>query len=277
MRVEQMGMFEDNPSYDAFVDKFKPKKTTDDCYTPALVYDAVADWVAKEWNLNKETFVRPFWPEGDFERMEYPDGCVVVDNPPFSILTKILRFYEARGIRYFLFAPTLTLFSCRNIDTCYLPCGVTVTYENGAEVQTSFVTNLDTEYRVRVEPGLYAAVRAANEENRKQGKAELPKYSYPMELITAPYIYPYARMGISFRVRKEECRQVHALDAQREMGKTIFGSGFLISERAKAEREKAEREKAERTSAMVERTSAMVWELSERERKIVEELSRGDG
>ena len=27
--------------YDAFVEKFKPKKTTDDCYTPPLVYDAV--------------------------------------------------------------------------------------------------------------------------------------------------------------------------------------------------------------------------------------------
>ena len=28
--------------YDAFVDKFVPKKTTDDCYTPQPVYDAVS-------------------------------------------------------------------------------------------------------------------------------------------------------------------------------------------------------------------------------------------
>ena len=27
--------------YDEFVDKFKPKLTTDDCYTPPLVYEAV--------------------------------------------------------------------------------------------------------------------------------------------------------------------------------------------------------------------------------------------
>jgi hypothetical protein len=27
--------------YEAFVDKFKPKKTTDDCYTPPDVYDTV--------------------------------------------------------------------------------------------------------------------------------------------------------------------------------------------------------------------------------------------
>ena len=28
--------------YKGFVNKFKPKKTTDDCYTPAIVYDAIA-------------------------------------------------------------------------------------------------------------------------------------------------------------------------------------------------------------------------------------------
>ena len=28
-------------TYEQFVDKFKPKKTTDDCMTPPLVYDAV--------------------------------------------------------------------------------------------------------------------------------------------------------------------------------------------------------------------------------------------
>ena len=40
-------------TYDQFVDKFKPKLTTDDCYTPAAVYDAVAGWVAKEYKLDQ--------------------------------------------------------------------------------------------------------------------------------------------------------------------------------------------------------------------------------
>lgn len=39
-------------TYEEFVEKFKPKLTTDDCYTPPIVYDAVADWVASEYNLN---------------------------------------------------------------------------------------------------------------------------------------------------------------------------------------------------------------------------------
>ena len=35
-------------TYDEFVEKFKPKLTTDDCYTPPVVYEAVADWAANE-------------------------------------------------------------------------------------------------------------------------------------------------------------------------------------------------------------------------------------
>lgn len=31
--------------YEEFVEKFKPKLTTDDCYTPAKVYDAVLSFV----------------------------------------------------------------------------------------------------------------------------------------------------------------------------------------------------------------------------------------
>ena len=76
----------DNPEYDAFVEKFKPKKTTDDCYTPENVYEAVRDWAVQEYGLEVREIVRPFWPGGDYERFAYPDGCVVIDNPPFSIL-----------------------------------------------------------------------------------------------------------------------------------------------------------------------------------------------
>ena len=116
-------------TYDQFVDKFKPKLTTDDCYTPAAVYDAVAGWVAKEYKLDQSDFVRPFWPGGDYESYDYPDGCVVVDNPPFSILSKIVRFYDSRKIRFFLWAPSLTLFGLRSAgDFAFLPVSVSVTY-----------------------------------------------------------------------------------------------------------------------------------------------------
>lgn len=51
-----------NPEYEAFVDKFKPKLTTDDCYTPPIVYDAVAKWTEETYGIDKRNFVRPFFP-----------------------------------------------------------------------------------------------------------------------------------------------------------------------------------------------------------------------
>ena len=31
-------------TYEEFVEKFKPKKTTDDCMTPPEIYEVVKDW-----------------------------------------------------------------------------------------------------------------------------------------------------------------------------------------------------------------------------------------
>ena len=252
--------------YDGFVEKFKPKKTTDDCYTPEIVYSAIADWVANEYNLNKSDFCRPFYPGGDYEHFDY-NGKVVVDNPPFSILSQIIKFYIDKGIKFFLFAPTLTL--CRYGDYCtVLPIRNDITYENGAVVNTSFATNLEPhEIRARTPPTLYKAVDEANKINRQKDKKSLPKYSYPMELVTIAAIYHFAKYGIDFVIPRSESVRVRALDAQRQRKKGVFGYGWLISEQVKAEREKAEREKAEREKAII-------WQLSEREKAIIEKLNK---
>ena len=107
--------FED---YEGFVEKFKPKLTTDDCYTPPLVYEAVADWAAKEYHVDKSCFVRPFYPGGDYVNYDYSGGKVVVDNPPFSILSQLVRFYCERGVPFLLFAPTLcSIQRCADFST----------------------------------------------------------------------------------------------------------------------------------------------------------------
>lgn len=90
--------------YEGFVDKFKQRVTTDDCFTPPEVYEAVAGYVSERFGVARSDMVRPFYPGGDFEGFDYPPGCCVVDNPPFSILMRIKRFYVGRGIRFFLFA-----------------------------------------------------------------------------------------------------------------------------------------------------------------------------
>ena len=262
--------------YEGFVKKFKPKKTTDDCYTPEIVYNAIADWVANEYHLNKADFVRPFYPGGDYEHFDY-DNKIVVDNPPFSILAQIIKFYSDKVIKFFLFAPTLTL--CRYGDYCtVLPIGVDITYENGATICTSFATNLEPhEIRARTPPNLYKAVDEANKINKQKDKKSLPKYSYPMEVVTTAAISPFAKYGIDFVIPRSESVRVPALDAQRPCKKGVFGCGWLVSERVKAEREKAEREKAEREKAereKAEREKAIIWQLSEREKAIIEKLNK---
>lgn len=129
-------------NYDGFVEKFKPKKTTDDCYTPPNIYNAVTDWVANEYNLDKSEFVRPF---------------------------------------------------------------------------------------------------------------------YPPELITLAKIYSFSEYGIEFVIPHSESVRISALDAQRPFKKTIFGTGWLVSERLKAERLKA--------------VKWYEWELSAREKEIVASLT----
>ena len=266
LKMEQEG--HDN-LYEKFKDKFKPKKTTDDCYTPEIIYNAVAGWVSKEYKVDKTVFIRPFWPGADYKEAEYPAGCVVVDNPPFSILAEITRWYLENKIRFFLFAPALTLFSVRNADVSFLAAGCPITYENGAEVITSFITDLDT-CRARTCPELYRIVKKANEDNLKDSKKELPKYEYPDEVVTAATVQKWTHYGVEWRLDKDACVKVSALDQQKEKGKTIVGSGFLLSERAAAERAAAERAAAERAAA--ERAAAHKWELSERERDIISKL-----
>ncbi|MBQ1777883.1 MAG: hypothetical protein IIZ93_06975 [Acidaminococcaceae bacterium] len=264
--------FED---YEGFVEKFKPKKTTDDCYTPPLVYEAVADWAANEYGLDKSRFCRPFYPGGDYERFDY-DGRIVVDNPPFSILSQIVKNYIAWGVKFFLFAPTLAGL-VRLSDFCAaLAVDAHITYENGATVPTSFITNLEPEsIRMRTPPTLCRAVNEANDKSRKEMVRQIPKYSYPLNVVTSAVIYPYSKYGIDFVIPRKESVRIPALDAQRLAGKKIFGNGLLISDNVKAEREKAEREKAEREKA--EREKAERWELSERELNIIAALNQQGG
>ncbi|MBR4895471.1 MAG: hypothetical protein IKZ41_03510, partial [Clostridia bacterium] len=254
---EQMELFPGS-EYAAFVDKFKPKKTTDDCYTPEAVYEAVADFVVNRYGIDRSRFVRPFWPGGDFERYDYKPGDVVVDNPPFSIFSAITWFYQGKGIDFFLFGPTLTLFSAAP-ECCVLPTGVGIIYENGADINTSFATSLEPGLRIATRPELFQAVDKANREEQARRVKSVPKYEYPDSVITAARAYQYAQHGVTFEVPTKECVKVRKLDAQDAYGKAIFGAGYLLSERCtklKAAAEKAAAEKAAAEKAAAEKAAA---------------------
>ena len=270
MNKEQATLFDvtdEDLKYQEFVNKFKTKKTTDDCYTPPEVYAVVRNWACKEYGIDPASIVRPFYPDGDYETFDYPDGCVVLDNPPFSIISKIVEFYLDRGIQFFLFAPSLTAFCGRKtLMRCHhIICDANIQYENGAKVLTAFVTSFGGDIVAQSVPELGKAINAAVQRIRKEQTKTLPKYEYPDNVITAAKLQYYASHGVDFAVRRKDCTPISALDAQRERGKAVFGGGLLLSEKAAAEKAAAEK-------AAAEKAAAEKWKLSERELEIVRSL-----
>lgn len=266
--------------YEGFVDKFKSKLTTDDCYTPQEVYDTILDWLKKKANIEGIKIIRPFWPGGDFEKQEYPSDCIVVDNPPFSILSKIVSFFNDRNIKFFLFCPHLTCIHYTRCSTLLLT-DITVEYENGAKVNTDFITNLPEfyEYAIQTCPDLKKSIALAQEKKRRSVKGKLPSYKYPVNVLSVSALSSLVRNGIEFCIPRKETLFIRDLEAMKKLKKVIYGGGLLISNKSatqleackkEADRLEADRLEANRLEAEKEKIE---WVLSEKEQNLVKSLS----
>lgn len=227
-RVTQLSLFRDEETlvkarrtkkevfedYDAFVAKFDASapKTTDDCYTPQPVYEAILEWLREKVNLEGRPIVRPFYPGGDYENEVYPENCVVVDNPPFSILSKILKFYNSTHIDYFLFAPALTLFSCAPKGDCAVVTNVGIVYANGAVVSTGFHTSLFPGKCIMLAGSLKERIEAVDYIDKP---VMLPKYDYPDGVETAARLHTAVGGGIYISLM--ESVNIFALSTRREL------------------------------------------------------------
>ena len=257
---DQITLGDIDPEYKAFVDKFNPKKTTDDCYTPPEIYDAVLAWAVKEYGIDQEKVVRPFWPGADYEKFDYPDDCVVLDNPPFSIVTKICRTYLAAGIKFFLFAPYLTSLQCAPEEVAHIITASSIEYENGAKVDTAFVTNLE-DCAARTAPDLARIIKETGDRLRAKKAKQLPKYKFPDNIVTAAMLGYMAKYGVEFRVERP-AYFIKRLDAMEAAGKKggVFGGAYLLGNKAAAEK------------AAAEKAAAIRWKFSARELEIIERL-----
>lgn len=231
------------------------------------MYDAVCEWVRDKYDLGDAPIIRPFRPGGDYQSEEYPEGCVVVDNPPFSILASIRRWYTAHGIKYFLFAPSLTIFMRDMID-CAVCTFANIEYANGAKVRTSFVTNLDTVNAVVTAPTLAASIALTQKRGHKK---PLAKYDYPRNVLMATHLGKLVDRGQEIEIPYSDVSFTRVLDSQKPLKRALYGSGYLVSNRVANQIEElmkapfvsyAGREEGERFS----------FELSERELEIIREL-----
>ena len=258
-------------NYEDFVAKFKPKLTTDDCYTPPAVYDAVKGWAMKKFGIAAtRPIVRPFFPDGDYEHYNYPPNCVVIDNPPFSILAKIKMFYLERGIHFFLFSPSLTLLSSSTASCLtHILTDSNIIYENGANVRTAFVTNLPCPYVIMTAPDLAQLIKEAN---AQAPKAELPVLDFPANVLTAARLQKIAPF-VDFAVPRTEARFVRTIGKER---KALYGGGLIVSTAKAAQAARAAKAakaaRADQAAKAARAAKTFKYELTPAEQAIVAEL-----
>ena len=255
VKLADIRPYANSEDYQKFLDKFKPVYTTDDCYTPPEVYEAVRKWVLAHYGIPEDReIVRPFYPGGDYEHYEYPDGCLVLDNPPFSMLSDILRFYRGKGIDFFLFCDSRYLanyLKASNAVACY--CNVR--YENGALVNTSYLTSLGDD-RVLISKKLSDAVKAAQKAVRAAAAPKHPVLEYPSNVLTSLRL---ARISKVCDYAIKDLVPVKTLDC----GQSLYGGGALISDRD-----------AEALSGFIDRREGKIIELSAHEKELIEGLKR---
>ncbi len=249
--------------YASFVKKFSEgnAKTTDDCYTPKDVYESVVEYVSTITDMSSKVILRPFYPGGDYINAEYPDDGIVIDNPPFSIFSKVVRFYSYEQIPFFLFGPGMTIASCCKYCTAVI-VGDQITFSNGAMVRCNFASNLYGDTMITTAPLLGDLITRCESQKPKN---PLPSFEYPDELLSVSDMQSIARNGVEFSVSRSEAVIIKDLDLHPKKG-GLFGDHLLLSEAKTNEKQRAKalvRGKAQR---------GIPISLSERERRMIDKL-----
>ena len=250
--------------YASFVAKFTEQpKTTDDCYTPEDVYNAVVEYVGTITDMTGKCILRPFYPGGDYENAEYPDNGIVIDNPPFSMFTKIVRFYMAADIPFFLFGPGMTILQICKYGATAVIIGKQVLFHNKAFIRMNFATNLLPDMMVVTAPTLTEALENLPSQNQK---SELPKYRYPENVISTSMLQTIANGGIEIGIPRAASITIGGLDNHPKGKSALFGDHILAAQAAA----KATAQAAAKATAQA--AARIPIPLSEREIKIISTL-----
>lgn len=255
--------------YESFIAKFRDSpKTTDDCFTPKDVYEAVVEWLGSVYDMSDKVILRPFFPGGDYENSDYPENGVVIDNPPFSMFTKIYAFYAAHKIPFFLFGPGMTITSCCKYGCTAVMVDNNIVWDNGAVVRVDFASNLFGDIMAMTAPKLRQMLAACPSQNVKKS---LPSFAYPPEVVRVSDFHVICNGDVEYALHRSECAITKKLDRKDGM----FGDFFLASTE-KGEAKEAARLRAQevaRLRVQEAARNAVTVELSLRERRIIERLN----
>ena len=153
-------------------------------------------------------------------------------------------------------------------NVTYIGVSCTITYENGANVNTAFVTNMMGDLICTTAPDLHESVKKANDDNLKQSKKTVRKLSFPNCVLRATTLQTMSRAGVDFCVRRE---QGCVVGQTCESKNSEFGNSILLSDIATAEKLAAEKLAAEKLAA--EKLAAEKLALTEKSKAIIAQLN----
>lgn len=104
---------------------------------------------------------------------------------------------------------------------------------------------------------------------QNENKHKLPSYTYPKNVVTVSLLQRAMNRGFDVNIKEYETHFIRSLDSQSLSKKSIFGSGFLVSD-------DKSREIEYKVNSPIFRheNESIEWEISERERKIIKKLGK---
>lgn len=209
-------------------------------------------------------------PKDKHENENY-DGKVVVDNPPFSIMSKIVNFYIENNVKFFIFAPAMTSIGLTRKHfgkSTIIPLSENIVYQNGAVVPTSFITNLfNDDTIVYFDPSFKKNLKDAVEQTNNKAVHHVPHYEYPVNVIRATDIVKAGRASSKpIIIKSKSSYHIMKLDCQKKYHKQIFGDGLLVDDKTADKINKLKQVKDTKTT--------ITWKLSDRERQIIDKLNQ---
>lgn len=172
---------------------------------------------------------------------------------------------RAKTFRSFLFCPALTSIykGCT-----FVAVNAKITYENGANVNTCFVTNLAGDLIAMTAPDLSKSLNVENKRLVKQGKKDVSKLAFPPRVLRAFDLQRLARCGVHYEVRASE-----GAVRSKVCDYDTFGCSVLLSDEATKKRIKA-MEDARRVKFEEIRAEETTLQLSQTDWDIINSLNK---
>lgn len=146
----------------------------------------VKAYVFNSYGYSLSNMVSPFSSGDDYRDVDYT-GKVVVDFPPFSQIGEICNYYNANGVKFFLYIPAVCDLVAVSSYGTVIDTNVILVDEQLLERGISFVTNMETgspKPILKTSPTFRSNLLSSNSGKRAEKTRQLNTFSTNVEKIS---------------------------------------------------------------------------------------------